>query len=1217
MNSDPIIRIIDYLFQKNGKYLVTKDITSFFANGIDFPSLVAIAFNIEEVPGIIHNPANNFENQVNNNNYHAYKYMIDNNSKIFDLLSRNQQFEDIFTPNYNFHTFKDDSHSGNCSRNNDLFEIPDDIANFLLISNYQSVQQKPSFENVIFKYNYSDEKSMYKLILSLLLTEQCFNINIQDIKTKCNIIVKPLKIVFRKEKDLISIKCLLSLLNVFTNGAVVIDTEMNDFNTILVESFKKAKAPLVIDKNSFDNENQYLFLIQIEILFDFFNNKNEEKMQIKTKKNRSSFSILYRNADQAVLETINAIGKNHHLHFDDFIQTIEYDNISNFLLVLFNKNQTHLQSLKNLISDSSNNISTIIQFLQKIEPKFETLIFDFENPEYIESSASILYTNILDFFFLNKSKEELYDRCYTLLYSKYKVGDQQYIKYDDIHRVLCSWNTYEVLISFINNQNLKIELEKKSLNSVYGDSSCKIPIVINKEYLKLYHPSIIPNAAFYQLQFIFDALDSSNLGHRIIENFLISIRKLTQINVPQYNEIAQIIRTINVSKILQNKRYDQNLKHQNRNNENNDQKSKNKNCYQPQLLESYAYRIKFSLLNKKQSSIKTYKKKLINDDNEYKDIFNNYIFENGILYKNTKNQFLSFDLFNKKERKSSLKPNIEKIIKSENGIDYVSLKSQKPIFKLFYYNEKKNKWIFNEKDFKLFANNDFFYYTSRLPPQYIDENDYFALNNCPYAEKNKEKHLVESPIVFILNSNLKLSLNFLKCINHWENQDFVLFDEDICIFGIADKDINGLRSDDAPLKYDIDNEKTKPLFMFLYVPEDKQKLPYIRKIIFQIEFFLYIISNIIIVLNDELSFAQNDFIDKKLIALKNTYKINEQFVLNINESLFYDDDDEEQYDLGDFFYVNEAKSILLNKISKYLIITNDDICNFPFKSRHIFSLSSSSDQSESKYAYKIFNLLSHDQSTYDNFIKILLNNISFIISQRFTSHMKEKFELIRFFHMDNFYVKYRIEEENVSLNERITHIFSKAIIENNNLKEIMSILAKLQKEIFQSFPLLDYKYFEECNNVFDELKEKILLDEKPIFIHELKLSSDRHLKYLSDLIKSRPYWTNEQLNDFFGNHFNFLKKEFLSIIHDYHKPNQSSLVYSKNKSILDDQISDARIKLSQLLNEAKLNQKQDIIRKVDFKNETNYTIRERENEREIKARIEKKGKLEDLIPQDF
>lgn len=41
------------------------------------------------------------------------------------------------------------------------------------------------------------------------------------------------------------------------------------------------------------------------------------------------------------------------------------------------------------------------------------------------------------------------------------------------------------------------------------------------------------------------------------------------------------------------------------------------------------------------------------------------------------------------------------------------------------------------------------------------------------------------------------------------------------------------------------------------------------------------------------------------------------------------------------------------------------------------------------------------------------------------------------------------------------------------------------------------------------------------------------------------------------------------------------------------------------------------IQEIDIEKGTNYTIREIENEREVKARIEHDDKLEDLIEQDF
>ena len=82
----------------------------------------------------------------------------------------------------------------------------------------------------------------------------------------------------------------------------------------------------------------------------------------------------------------------------------------------------------------------------------------------------------------------------------------------------------------------------------------RILIVISESYLILCPKNYIPNAIYYQLQFIFDALDNSDFKHRLIEYFMITIRKFEQIEIPPTNTIASSIKAKNISLILQSKR---------------------------------------------------------------------------------------------------------------------------------------------------------------------------------------------------------------------------------------------------------------------------------------------------------------------------------------------------------------------------------------------------------------------------------------------------------------------------------------------------------------------------------------------------------------------------------------------------------------------------------------------------------------------------------------
>ena len=104
--------------------------------------------------------------------------------------------------------------------------------------------------------------------------------------------------------------------------------------------------------------------------------------------------------------------KNCDLHFDDFYVAIARSNdLEKFIRYLFKDNKSVQRSLNDLkidkISSNEAKIRSMIEFLKTIEPKFGILSFDFTNPDYIESSSILLYTNLLDFFFLKKSNWQI------------------------------------------------------------------------------------------------------------------------------------------------------------------------------------------------------------------------------------------------------------------------------------------------------------------------------------------------------------------------------------------------------------------------------------------------------------------------------------------------------------------------------------------------------------------------------------------------------------------------------------------------------------------------------------------------------------------------------------------------------------------------------------------------------------------------------------------
>ena len=117
------------------------------------------------------------------------------------------------------------------------------------------------------------------------------------------------------------------------------------------------------------------------------------------------------------------------------------------------------------------------------------------------------------------------------------------------------------------------------------------------------------------------------------------------------------------------------------------------------------------------------------------------------------------------------------------------------------------------------------------------------------------------------------------------------------------------------------------------------------------------------------------------------------------------------------------------------------------------------------------------------------------------------------------------------------------------------------------------------------------------------------------------FWSEEQIDLIIRSHVTFLEEEFNRIIQSKYNDSIYDIIYEHNISILNDQINEDKEKL---LIEFKsffeyIKIKQNVVPQ-DFKvsglKKTNYILKEKEVNREIKISIEA-GKLESEIESDF
>lgn len=261
--------------------------------------------------------------------------------------------------------------------------------------------------------------------------------------------------------------------------------------------------------------------------------------------------------DEALLLTINAVGKKGNYYFEDFLKAIQNDSIPKFVMLLLN-----ISSIENVIiqdcssveitEDQIKNIDAVIEYLKKIEVKFRFLLFNFTDTQKRISSAKVFYSNLLDAFFLKAPKIKMYERCSILINNKIEFKDQNNFS------ELCSYEPFLILLHFLTKKNLSCSFPVQFQTDYYAEiafNDAKIPKIINNAILKIAKERKVSNTIFYQLQFIFDVFDSKFEKFQIFETFFRVISQLRKVKIPHFKTIKYSIKVKNydITKIQKKK----------------------------------------------------------------------------------------------------------------------------------------------------------------------------------------------------------------------------------------------------------------------------------------------------------------------------------------------------------------------------------------------------------------------------------------------------------------------------------------------------------------------------------------------------------------------------------------------------------------------------------------------------------------------------------------
>ena len=938
-------------------------------------------------------------------------------------------------------------------------------------------------------------------------------------------------------------------------------------------------------------------------------NKNKKTVQSnEIQYDRSSQSIKDEDSSsRALLELINTIGKADDLHFDNMTDAVDYDNLTSFLQILLKNDEVFQKALT--IVDNKEGISNedksmiITKFLGLKEPKFNVSVYNFDNPTFKKASAVSLYYNLFDYFFLTKTREELFDRCYTILYGKLCPYDRYYKDYNDKQDILNNWCTYFSLINFINEGKIVHDENKLFSKLDFFLKSSNVPIIlrVNSSFSLSY--AINTNLYYYQLELIFNSLDNSN--RQVFECFLIALRKIRQIKIPSYDQILKSVRAKNIALIIQMRRRKEISK-----------SNTNETIEKVDLNQQNTIEIEPPLTFEDRQSDKKNTKEQINSDdkkafkdwatfwNQYKSniiycegiLIHEGFIDSGLTEEYIDNYWTKALEIYMKEVKWKKDINTKKLEKP--CFEVSKSKKVAKLYKFYSFDEEAFKWKYNSDVYESF----------------LQEN----------AKVTYQK--AQMPIVFLLLSREDdcISLSSKIILDQFPRN--AQKENEICVYGTL-----GLPLSMMNINFDSSSKMNliTPLFLFIHVPKSKHGMTYIDIIVEQMNMFLFTISDL------KISILNERFFSEQIKRFVNLYNVTESFQYHQD---FYDEevtilykDDQDDIDDDDELYKDDAinkNEQLLNAFYKnfkkkeinVIFLLNDQRVRYvqkAVKTKDPFAELCYMNNIKIEFNYNYNYIDINDSYTFQDFFNSLHSLIYYCVNSSYLD-AQMNFTFIKLFRMSSEYNLIRnYDDISYGLRKKMEKRYSDLKLKHFELNGFV-LISKFQKEIFKTFPLIDIKYAFECNSILSEFNKDASIDNTNKIEFQLQLSSIKNMNYLAKVVNTKKFWTSEQIENLKNGHIIFLKKEFFSIIKKFYPEDKIPIVYEDNEIILKQRILDDDAHFKNIFADfAKNLEIKQQIRKVEMEEGTNYQIREIENEREIKVRVELNGNIEDLIPTDY
>lgn len=365
--------------------------------------------------------------------------------------------------------------------------------------------------------------------------------------------------------------------------------------------------------------------------------------------------------------------------------------------------------------------------------------------------------------------------------------------------------------------------------------------------------------------------------------------------------------------------------------------------------------------------------------------------------------------------------------------------------------------------------------------------------------------------------------------------------------------------------------KINPIFLIFHVPESKQSLPDIKKIVFQIYSFLSYVSDIhVVVLNQKYYKCQIDAIesihnmfskDNQEAFSKNKSSLSEKLMNEMHEeeneedifqSVYNDDDDKNEENIfqsvdkddDDDVSDKEENSLEANFITSCPVDVSHKI--FRRKSKIIVLANVSSFNNEEEYvdylnqSFLFKNLLK--QTTLKNIVKLNLIDTSDAFTYQFflstlhefiiesnTSYddVMKSFQFIKMADIPEAYIQIKSKKNwKEELERIITDRFT--MYKSNQTNNSSSIMKEIKEELSMITSPFDSEFNHECNSVLFKLEIKDDSN-RALISQELQISSDKNFDEMN-MIDGIEFSIKDKVDLFKKTHIRSMQSEYYNII---------------------------------------------------------------------------------------